>query len=159
LGILEETFRILKEEIGEDKPVLVKISPFTEPVLLGEVADLLAKTKAIKGVSTQNTVPNTLILDENGKSVITSEDGFGGGAGPAVFHSALGQVARLRQNFTKNNRPDMIICGAGGVATYVDAQRMLDKGADIVMVNTMVQERGLKFFGEVLSEYVEAESV
>jgi dihydroorotate dehydrogenase (fumarate) len=133
----------------------VKISPFSDPEALADIAAVLGKAVADGGgpryVCACNTFPNGLAFDEAGRPVIGVE--LAGLAGPALRPVALGQVRQLRQLL-----PSAVeIVGAGGVTTGRDVADFLRAGATAVQVATAFWNRDgdPAVFGAIAAQWAE----
>ena len=134
-------------------PVGVKLSPYSDPGMLDEVADALNHAP-IRYVATCNTFPNSLVLDENGKPVI--DVGFAGLSGPVMKPIGLGQVKQLRERL-----PDSIqLVGVGGITKGRDIWEYQQVGASAVQVATAYwnSNENPAVFGEILSEYLDLQT-
>lgn len=114
----------------EDRRIGVKLSPYSDPGKLAEVAAALNELP-ISYVVSCNTFPNTLVLDRDNKPVIGV--GLAGLSGAAMLPIGLGQVAQLR----KLLREDIQIVGAGGVSSGQHINAYLSVGADAVQASTV----------------------
>lgn len=130
--------------------VCIKVSPYSQSRLIGDVARMVNASKVVKGVSAINTFPNALHLEE-GRPVISSNDGLAGLSGPNLFPIALGQVAQWRKHLS----PEKYLLGGGGVTTVQDVLDMRTAGADAVFLVSAVLTRKPRIFGELLEGLVE----
>jgi dihydroorotate dehydrogenase (fumarate) len=112
----------------------VKISPFSDPVELSKLGAILTElsemSDRIKFVTTSNTFPNSMAIDERGRPRL--DPLFGGLGGPALKPISLGQVKQLREILPKHFQ----IIGVGGVCSGKDIEEYLAVGADLVQVCT-----------------------
>lgn len=156
--ILKETLRIVKEEGGNEVNIIAKLSPFTDPMLLKEIADVIIDSGIVDAIGTMNTLPNSLIFNTKGKSKITfgerKNNILAGGAGPSINAFAAGQIRQFRDRFRESGT-ELPIFGFGGVDDAETYHNLLEAGADVVGVNTAFQENGPKIIGEILAEYAE----
>ena len=128
----------------------VKLSPYSDPALLEEVARLIAGHD-VGYVATANTFPNALVLSEAGKPVI--DVGLAGMSGAAMKPVGLGQVKQLRRLL-----PDSIqIVGVGGVMNGRDMWEYLHVGATAVQSATAYWNANENpgVFGDILSSYID----
>ncbi len=140
----------VERKVPDDRPVGVKLSPYSDPGMLAEVADTI-KDLPIRYVATCNTFPNSLVLDENGKSVI--DVGLAGLSGPAMKPVGLGQVKQLRQLL-----PDSVeLVGVGGITKGRDVWEYQQVGASAVQVATAYwnSNENPGVFGDILSDYID----
>ena len=150
--IVAEILRCLDRQfVGEDIRLAVKLSPFSDPELLKEVAEVIAESKLVKAVTAVNTFPNAFSFDETGKPRITPGGGLAGLAGPALMPIGLGQVRQLRDLLPK--RIDII--GVGGITKGQDILDYLRAGAKAVQIATAFMDRGARVFSEILGEFVD----
>ena len=131
--------------------IQVKLSPYSDPGLLEEVAAVITGLKTVmSGVVTSNTFPNGFGFDREGRPVITANDGYAGLAGHAMKHIALGQVKQFRKFL-----PDsMDIIGVGGISSGKDVLDMQLAGAQEVQVGTAFFLHGPKVFQRIAEEYI-----
>lgn len=139
----------LRASAGASAPVGVKLSPLSDPVLLGEVA---AATAASGGqfVVSCNTFPNGLALRGDGRPAI--DVGLGGVSGAAMKPVVLGQVAQLRALLPEG----VDIVGCGGVRSGQDVRDLLGVGASAVGLATAfwdaAEDPGV--FGDLLADWL-----
>jgi dihydroorotate dehydrogenase (fumarate) len=93
--LVDQTLERVQERIGVGERLAVKISPFSDPFALAEVARVIGGSKMVKIVTTVNTFPNAFSYNK-GKPRITPGGGLAGFAGPAMKPIGLGQVLQLR---------------------------------------------------------------
>lgn len=129
----------------EGKPIWVKLSPYADPYMLGEVARTLRDFQdVVAAVVTCNTFPNAYHPD----SGIAFNGGLAGLSGPALRPIALGQVVQFVRAL-KGTTIDVI--GVGGIASYEDVFAFLKAGAVAVQVNSRTSWGGdLKDFWDPL---------
>ena len=138
-------------EITENAPCLVaKVSPFSDPVLLGEIAQVIKGR--VDAVTAINTFPNAFAFTGSGRPAISPQfsKGLAGMAGPAMKAIGLGQVLQWRNLLPE----DMSVIGAGGVRTGQDVQDYRRVGASAVQIATAHADEGAKAFDRILMEYV-----
>jgi dihydroorotate dehydrogenase (fumarate) len=134
-------------------PYGVKISPFSDPAALADLAAVLADLAASPGgpryVASSNTFPNGFALDPTGRPVIDVE--LAGLAGPALRPIALGQVRQLRRLLPEHVQ----IVGVGGVTTGRDVADFLRAGASAVQVATAFwnKDGDPTVFGEIAADW------
>lgn len=143
---------IIKRCAGTSKAALnfaLKVSPYSDPGLLREVAQLVNQHKTIVSqVVTCNTFPNALSF-ENGKRTISGK-GYGGLAGYPLKHITLGQVAQFREHLD-----DIVeVIAVGGIQSGQDLKDALDAGAAGIQVGTAYFETDdPEIFGRIAGEY------
>lgn len=137
-GIASFDINYMKDVIEEvqssvDVPLMVKLSPYSDPVLLGRVANMLAKTKVV-AVVTSNSFPNGYMqsADSNQSSH------YGGVVGRALFPVGIGQVKQFRSLLPKH----VSIVGVGGIESKKDVKAYINAGADAVQVSTYIVRNG-----------------
>lgn len=126
----------VQEAIGTEKPVSVKLSPYSDPELLTTIAGRIANSPLVKVVTTTNTFPNAFGFDQQGRPLIRvtgqADEALAGLGGPAMKAIGLGQVMQFRKLL-----PERIqIIGVGGISTGSDIQEYLQVGAIAVQVAT-----------------------
>ncbi|MGE4426899.1 MAG: tRNA-dihydrouridine synthase [Solirubrobacteraceae bacterium] len=134
---------------GVGVPIGAKLSPLGDPVLLAEVAEVLAGS-GIRFVATSNTFPNGLVLGPGGRPAI--DVGLGGVSGAALRPIALGQVAQLRARL-----PGTIdIVGVGGVRAGGDVDDLLTVGAVAVAAATLYwdADEDPRAYGDLLADWI-----
>jgi dihydroorotate dehydrogenase len=146
-AMVYDTLTKVEEKIGAGAKVSVKISPFSDPFALVQVAEVIGMSTMVKAVTTTNTFPNAFGFNGT-KSAITPGGGLAGFAGPAMKPIGLGQVRQLRAFL-----PERIqTIAAGGVTHGKDVQEYLDSGAVVVQVATAYLNRGAQVFSSLLGE-------
>ncbi|WP_165485278.1 dihydroorotate dehydrogenase [Protofrankia symbiont of Coriaria ruscifolia] len=136
-------------------PFGIKISPFSDPAGLAELASLVAKLSSTpqgpRFVCAVNTFPNALALDGTNRPVIDVE--LAGLAGAALKPVALGQIRQLRRLL-----PETVeLIGAGGVSRGRDIADFLCAGAAAVQAATAFWNRNgdAGVFGDILTDYAD----
>lgn len=131
-----------------DLPIWAKVSPYSDPGLLAEAADVFNKS-CLRAVVTCNTFPNAYAGKEN----ISSPNGLAGLSGPALKAISLGQVVQFRQLLEN----EIAVVGIGGIATGSDVVEFLQAGASGVQLTSMpfwLGDPG-KFWETLLDEELE----
>lgn len=139
------------KRVDTQATVGVKLSPFSNPADLAELAELL-EAMSVDFVTTSNTFPNGIAFDGNGKSVIGV--GYGGLSGAALKPIALGQVKQLRDLL-----PAVIdIVGVGGISSAADIHDYLNAGATAVQAATLYWNANENpgVYGDILLDLAEA---
>lgn len=114
-------------------PLLLKLSPYSNPEELARVARTVAKLP-VSAIVTSNTFPNSS-MGAIRSSHTTKLAGFGGRALQPI---ALGQVQQFRKLL-----PDHIkIIGVGGIETKIDRKLYQKAGADGVQAATLIVRDG-----------------
>lgn len=113
-------------------PLLIKLSPYSNPYQLIKVAELLARLK-VAAVVTSNTFPNGVF-----QPLDMVDAGYGGISGKALMPIALGQVHQFRKALP----PQIAVIGVGGIETKEDVSLFLAAGASMVEVATLIVRDG-----------------
>ena len=127
--------RLALDGTGRTVALGVKLSPFSDPTALAEIAGMLARAP-IEFVCTCNTFPNAVALDAQARPQISV--GLAGMSGPALLPVALGQLTQLRAALPE----DLALIGAGGVSRGQDILAHRQAGARAVQVATAFWDRG-----------------
>lgn len=125
------------------KQLLIKLSPYSNPAELQQVASVLAGLP-ITAVVTANTFANGY-FEQNGTSVVGA--GFGGVSGKALLPIGLGQVRQFRAALPKQ----IAVIGVGGVTTPNDVSQYLAAGASAVQVASLIVEQGHAAIDQVIA--------
>lgn len=149
--LVAEVLYCVERRVGTDAKVSVKISPFSDPFALAEVAQAIGASKMAKVVTAVNTFPNAFGLS-GAKPVITPGGGLAGFAGPAMKPIGLGQVRQLRGLLPKRIQ----IIGVGGITHGQDILEYRASGAAATQVATAYLERREQVFSSLLGEFLEA---
>ena len=111
-------------------PFGVKLSPYSDPFLLADVAAAAASAGAGYVVAS-NTFPNALAVRPDGRPVLTA--GLAGLSGPAMKPVGQGQVAQFRAALPAG----VGVIGVGGITTGQDVLDYLAAGACAVQAATV----------------------
>ena len=149
-SLTAETLDVVERAVGQRARVAIKLSPFSDPSMLLTIAKIIGNSKLVKVVTTSNTFPNALCLDEQGKPRIATGDGLAGLAGAALKPIALGQVRQLRKLL-----PERIqLIGVGGIIQPQDILDFQRAGATAVQIATDYLVRGERAFVSLLEGLV-----
>lgn len=118
-----------------DIPLMIKLSPYSNPADLGAASDVLA-TLRVAAVVASNTFPNGFTPNEDGGSVLANE--FAGVSGRAILPINLGQVRQFRNLLPK----EIAVVGVGGIEAKQDAELYYKAGAEMVQVATVIVRDG-----------------
>lgn len=90
-----DTIREIIEAVSNvtELPLLLKLSPYSNPAELQRVAQTIANSKRVSAIVTSNTFPNAT-LQKDGKAVVAAE--LAGFSGHAMLPICLGQVKQFR---------------------------------------------------------------
>jgi dihydroorotate dehydrogenase (fumarate) len=135
---------IMKVSAATDIPLMLKLSPYSNPAELAEIADTIARTERVAAVVTSNSFPNGF-LQENGQPVLGN--GVGGVSGRALLPIALGQVRQFRQRLPEN----IAVVGVGGIESSEDLEQYLAAGTAAVQVATLVVRDGHQAIDTVIA--------
>jgi dihydroorotate dehydrogenase len=135
---------------GRDGVVAVKLSPFSDPVALAEVAAVLNRHN-VAVVTTTNTFPNAVALDPSScRPVIDPGGGLAGMAGPALKPIGLGQVSQLRPML----RPETQLIGVGGINGGQDILDYLTVASAVQVGTAYYATEDPAVFSNILSDLV-----
>ncbi|MEK7090702.1 MAG: tRNA-dihydrouridine synthase [Patescibacteria group bacterium] len=149
-ALVAEVLRRVEERVGAETKVSVKISPFSDPFALAEVAQVIGASKLPKAVTAVNTFPNAFSYN-GAKPRITPGDGLAGLAGPALKPIGLGQIRQLQRLLPGHIQ----IIGVGGITHGQDIREYLASGAVATQVATAYLERQEHVFSSLLGEFLE----
>ena len=153
-GTIAEVLRRVEERVGVDAKVAVKLSPFSNPLALGEAAKVIGASRLVKVVTAVNTFPNAFAF-RGAKPAITPADGLAGFAGPAIKPIGLGQVRQLRALLPA--RIDIV--GVGGIMCGLDVHEYRMCGAAATEIATTYLNEGEGIFGTILSQLLDIPGV
>lgn len=151
-ALVAEVLRRVEERVGTDAKVSVKISPFSDPFALTEVAQVIGASELAKAVTAVNTFPNA--FSYNGAKPRITGGGLAGFAGPAMKPIGLGQVRQLRVLLPEHIQ----IIGVGGISHGQDIWEYQKSGAVATQVATVYLERNEQVFSSLLDELLETTS-
>lgn len=134
--------------VREIKEVRVKLSPYSDPVLLAEVADALEDKEVT--IVTCNTFANAwMFREEDNRPAIEFGKHLGGYGGVGMKPIALGQVAQFREHL-----PNHHIIGVSGIETGRDMWDYLQVGANEIQVGSAYYfTENPRIFSDILTEY------
>lgn len=116
-------------------PLMIKVSPYSNPADLQTAARVLSELK-VAAVVTSNTYPNGFMIDDNNDPVIASE--LAGVSGRVMLPIGLGQVRQFRKVL-----PESIhVVGVGGIEDKTTADLYFKTGASIVQAATLIVRDG-----------------
>ena len=153
--LLKQILKIVEESVGTQVKVVAKLSPFSDPFLLKEIAKIISQFEMIKAVTTTNTFPNCLDFDEKGKPRTTPAGGLAAMGGGALRPIALGQVKQLRSFL-----PESIdLIGVGGISGRRDTggkhiEDFEQAGAKAVQITTPLLIRPPGAWPQVFTDLV-----
>lgn len=145
IDFLEDLLSTLKHidaKKGDNKPILLKISPDLNTNQLDDVIRLISKTK-ISGVVATNTSSKRENLTTKNTKIQTI--GNGGLSGKPIRDKSTEVIRYLSE---KSNKSFSII-GVGGIHTVEDALQKLNAGADLIQVYTGFVYEGPKLVRDI----------
>ena len=116
-------------------PLMVKLSPYSNPAQLAEVAEAIAGTNKVSAVVTSNSFPNST-MNKDGKPVVMME--YAGFTGHAFMPIGLGQVKQFRRALPES----IAIIGAGGIESKADVMLYDQMGASGIQATTLIVRDG-----------------
>ncbi len=145
-------------------PVGVKLSPYSDPGLLKEVAAAIREahtlsrryilsTYLVDYVATCNTFPNGLGYTlSHWPAIQTEQTGrYGGISGEALKPISLSNAAQFREELP----PEIHVIRVGGVSSGEDVWQSYDVGCTGVQLGTVVAREGLGAFTRIREEYAD----
>ena len=136
LGSLLAAVQAKSSELGEEKPVLLKIAPDLEFDQIEDVLGLVQEHRLAGIIATNTTIDHS--------SVPTDLDQEGGLSGRPLRQRAT-EIVRFISS--KSTIP---VIASGGVSDADAALEKLDAGASLVQIYTGFVYRGPKFVGEIV---------
>ncbi len=147
---MREVLSKLKNMPDTKKRLALKLSPYSDPVLLASVAKMARDfADLLSSLVVCNTFPNAYAFGQNGKPVFGLYKWAGLGGKP-MKHIALGQVNQFAPPVTP-----IKVKGVGGIGSGTDLIDMLDAGASGVQVATAFLEQGPRVFSDILQEFAD----
>lgn len=131
-----------EQVLGRSFWLSIKFSPYSDPTLLKDMANIVNKYPLVKAVVTSNTFPNAYDFQEDNVPAITPNNGLAGLGGKAMHPIALGQVKQFRQYLDKR----IHLIGVGGIQTRQDVEDFKHAGATITQVTSLYFDEGDKIF-------------
>lgn len=118
------------DSLGESTDLRVKLSPYSDPALLSEVAEMI-ETHEVDAIVTSNTFPNGWVSG-------SLDTPYGGVSGSAMKAIVLGQVRQFKDACGVpiiaaggvRNGVDLVDCEAAGAIGAQVASRYLDRSED-----------------------------
>ncbi len=146
-----ETLVLVTKKTGEKAKVSIKVSPFSDPTGIVELAKTVIPFPLVKAVVTTNTFPNCFAYSEKHPGAPMITVGYAGFAGPAMKPIGMGQVRQWRTAL-----PEKIqIIGVGGVCNGQDVLDYQLTGAVAVQTATTFLQEGPAVFSRLLTEMAE----
>lgn len=140
-----ETLRKVEEAVGSEAWTAIKVSPYSDPVLLEAIARIINHSELINAVTTTNTFPNAFCFDDTNEPAITFGSGLGGLAGGFLKPIGMGQVKQFREVLY----PSIAVIGVGGIEIGGDVNDYLSLGASAVQITTAYINFGPSIFTRI----------
>lgn len=122
--LIGQALEYARKTAGDSLIMMAKVSPYSNPLQLKEVAEVINAHGVIHAITTTNTFPNAYGEDQSGKSLITPGGGLAGFAGPGLKYIALGQVKQWRAALP----PSIGVIGVGGISSGEDMAEFFYSG-------------------------------
>ena len=122
----------IRTAIG-NTPFMIKMGNCPTVQILEEV--IKANAPYIDGVAGINTVAMK-VYNTNGKQALPGEGRLTSGLCGAAIHDVSMDFVRNVKIIRDKHKPDLVICGVGGIMKAEDFDERLEAGADIVMSAT-----------------------
>lgn len=116
-------------------PLMLKLSPYSDPIQLREIARMIATHDTVAAVVTSNSFPNGY-MSQDGKDLIASS--YAGMNGRALLPIGLGQVRQFREHLPER----VAVVGVGGIESPEDVKKYLNAGASAVQVASHLVRNG-----------------
>jgi dihydroorotate dehydrogenase (fumarate) len=153
-ALVQAVLQCLEQGLNVDRSlaITIKVSPYSDPMLLEEVASVVAASPIVSAITTPNTFPNAFAFRENGESAISPKfsRGLAGMAGPALKPIGLGQVMQWRELLPSH----IDVIGGGGICTGRDAYDYLRAGAKAVQIGTKRADHGAGVFDQIVTQLI-----
>ena len=130
LNFLLAHVQSLNNQQEKPKPVFLKIAPDLNTAQLDDILDIVASNK-LAGIVATNTTISREKLKESADTI--KNIGAGGVSGKPLSEVSTEVIRYLRQNTRQKN---LIIIGAGGIASGDDVLEKLNAGADLIQIYT-----------------------
>ena len=122
-------------EAVSTKPLLLKLSPYSNPADLTRAAEVAMAGKHVVAVVTSNTFANGY-YSQDGEPVVAVE--LAGVSGRSLLPISLGQVRQFRKLLPES----IAIIGVGGIESVSDAEQYFAAGATAVQAATLIVRDG-----------------
>lgn len=141
-GELAREIQFARKSLRVKKPVLVKLSPDTEPATLSRLVELALKHELDGFVVTNTTTTRPGLKTPARKVKMIGEGGLSGAALARMANEQLRRVYEITGN-------DKIIIGVGGIMGFSDLTNKLACGASLFQVYTGLVYNGPFFVREL----------
>lgn len=139
--------------IGDTYPLMLKVSPFSDPYALEDFAYIFKVLRFVSAVTTSNTFPNALAYHGDVPVINTNQHGYAGLSGEAMRPIALGQVSQLKEYLPMHIK----IIGVGGISNGSHVVEYQHAGAHAVQIATSYFKFGEAIFHTLLQELLQKE--
>lgn len=131
----------------------VKLSPYSDPGQLKEVAAIIAESKTVDYVAVTNIFPNGRAYTPNHKPALrtTQAGAVGGIGGEAMKPISLSNAAQFRDALPET----IAVIRVGGISSGEDVWQSYDVGCAGVQVVTAVARHGTPIFTQIRQEYAD----
>ena len=146
---IEKVLELISGEFPLNR-VMTKMSPYSNPLALQEIAAVINEYADLAAVVTTNTFPNGFAMDGKGRPLIEKME-FGGISGPPMLPIGLGQVKQFRKALSDR----IAIIGVGGISTGQHVIDYLRAGANAVQVTSALFLETPAVFNRILIEYTD----
>ncbi len=118
----------------------VKLSPYSDPGMLKEIAAVIAESGLVDYVATCNTFPNGIGFDNWGRSRIQTDQAgwLGGISGTALNPISLSNAYQFRQQLPEN----IAVIRVGGISSARDVWESYHIGCAGVQIGTAFAQKG-----------------
>ena len=118
----------------------VKLSPYSDPGLLKEIAAVITESGLVHYVATCNTFPNGIGFDSQGRSRIQTDQAgwFGGISGTALNPISLSNAYQFRQQLPET----IAVVRVGGISSARDVWESYHIGCAGVQIGTAYAQKG-----------------
>lgn len=151
-NILDLTTKALEETGGPMPQIAVKLSPYSDPSMIPDVAALIRERPVVSSLVLCNTWPNALPLRPDGTKAISGK-GYGGWSGRPYKPIVLGQIAQFRECLPE----EFPITGVGGIWQGLDLRDYENVGANDFQVGSEAYRFGEMVIQRIIGERVAME--
>jgi len=143
----------LREGGGEPTYLGVKLSPYSDPGMLTEVAGVITESGKVNYVATTNTFPNGRAYTPGHKPALSTNQAgaVGGIGGEATKPISLANAAQFRSLLPD----DIHVIRVGGISTGEDVWQSYDVGCQGVQVATAIAQHGPQILTTIRQQYAD----
>ncbi len=146
---MAEIFEEIRQlnNIGQLTTIGVKLSPYSDPGLLKEIAAVIIESGLVHYVATCNTFPNGIGFDNWGRSRIQTDQAgwFGGISGRALNPISLSNAYQFRQLLPES----IAVIRVGGISTARDVWESYQIGCVGVQIGTAYAQKGPRLINTI----------